>query len=349
MHPTVHSLIRGAAAVERQEWEALWADLRARTLDRDDAIALLASLGTAVPPEPTLTSLVASLKQDCARPRFDRAVNVVGTGGGPATFNVSTGAAIVAAATGVQVVKTGSRAFSSRHGSVDLLDRLGIRSTRTEAETATSLDRHGIAFAGPYVYPGELTALARTVVPMGIAPFGRFFNTVGPFTADVGVGAQLTGVSDRSTLPLLRSLAAAAGRRVWLVANDAGADELLGFADNTIDDAHPADGGGDGVVPARLRPADLPAPFRRGTIEDLRPIADPAAAAAHFVDVLSGRHDSPAVRTVALNAGALAVLAGHPSWGGACEQAYEAIVDGRAADLLADLRRTRSAGQREAV
>ena len=62
---------------------------------------------------------------------------------------------------GARVIKTGSRAYASRTGSVDLLDRLGIQLTRSYEQTEEMLETFGIACAGPFVYPKELRLLAR--------------------------------------------------------------------------------------------------------------------------------------------------------------------------------------------
>ena len=74
---------------------------------------------------------------------------------------------------GARVIKTGSRAYASRTGSVDLLDRLGIQLTTSYEQTEEMLETYGIACAGPFVYPKELRLLARAILPFGM-------KTVGP-------------------------------------------------------------------------------------------------------------------------------------------------------------------------
>ena len=89
---------------------------------------------------------------------------------------------------GARVIKTGSRAYASRTGSVDLLDRLGIRQTSSNYEqTEEMLDTFGMACAGPFVYPKELALLARQILPFDMKTVGRFFNLIGPFLAAVPV------------------------------------------------------------------------------------------------------------------------------------------------------------------
>lgn len=332
MHPALTGLLAGAEVTERETWRSLWDRLGDGTLGKEQAVALLASLTTSLPGHRTLHALLESLQErrTTARPGpWPGTVNIVGTGGGPSTFNISTAAAFTAAAAGVPVVKTGSRAYTSSLGSIDLLQRLGIRLTASYQQTEQMLERHGIAFAGPFVYPAELTRLARTVAPLGMKPFGRFLNALGPFLADLPVTAQVTGVSAAMPLPDLRELArTVTGRRIWLTANDHGADELLGFADNTV---HVNDG-----TLLRLPPGELTG--TGGDFEALRPVA-PADAADHFLAVLDGSAHRAATATVCLNAAALALASGrYGDWRTAFAAAREAVASGAARALAERLR-----------
>ncbi|GAA1646826.1 hypothetical protein [Actinoplanes couchii] len=328
MHPTVELLLQRRAEVSRESWDALWDALRDRSLDRDDALALLGSLAGALPGPVSSAALLESFagRRATGPERRPGTVNVVGTGGGPATFNISTAAAFTAAAIGVPVVKSGSRAYTGVLGSIDLLERLGIRPAGSYPQIEDSLDRFGLAFAGGFVYPAELTRLARLILPAGLRPFGRFLNTLGPFLAELPVTAQVTGVSDPAVLPLLRDLAATVpDRRIWLSTNDAGADELLPFAVNTVDT-------NSGTVPA------LPAPSG-GTLADLRPGTGPAGAAARFLEVVAGSAGDVATRTVAFNAAALALAGGHATaWEPAVAEAGKALREGAVLALVMRMR-----------
>ncbi|MCG8920574.1 hypothetical protein L6E12_32905 [Actinokineospora sp. PR83] len=324
VHPVVRALLdRGAdpdAEVGRADWHSLWDALGAGALARGEAVALLASLSTLRPTPATAAAFARSLVERAPAPgiTFPGAVNVVGTGGGPRTFNVSTAAAFVAAAAGTPVVKSGSRSRTSAHGSYDLLDRLGVPRTRSHAETAGALDRRGIAFTGDFVYPVELAALVRAVLPLPPGPLVGFVNLLGPLLAVVPVAAQVTGVADRSALPLLRAVAdAAVPHPVWLCANTAGADELLGFADDTID---------TGGTP-------VPVPRTSGSLAQLRPVPD-GELVEHFLDVLAGRGTPTAVGVVRLNAAAV-IRAADPAttWPAALAGAEEAMRSGAAVGL----------------
>jgi anthranilate phosphoribosyltransferase len=331
MHDAVVALLdRGR--VDEPAWTSFWEHLEAGELERGEAVALLASLSTQLPDHESLTGLFRSLAQRRPAPtaRFPDAVNIVGTGGGPSTFNISTAAAFVAAALGVEVVKSGSRAYTSRCGSLDLLEQLGIGLTRSYEQTAEALDRHHLAFAGYFVYPTELTRLGRSILPLGLRPFGRFLNAVGPFLADLPVAAQVTGVADHQLLPYLRGIAAVVtDRTVWLCLNALGADELVSFTDNVV---YTNVGTRQFLVPARRSATGI------GGLDRLAPAPPGQAVVPHFLDRLSGGGGPVATRTIAVNAAALVVASGATSsWATATRAAVEAIESGAAVELVGRL------------
>ncbi|MFJ9606119.1 hypothetical protein ACIRS1_07135 [Kitasatospora sp. NPDC101176] len=334
MHPALTALLAGRP-VPLEAWRSWWDQLEQRTLgpardsDRAQAAALLASLTTGLPEPATLAALTTSLTERAPDPgpAHPGSVNIVGTGGGPATFNLSTAAALTAASMGIPVVKSGSRAYTSAAGSIDLLERLGITLTSSHAATGEDLARHGIAFAGPHVYPPALTRLARILYPLTLKPFGAFLNTLGPLLASVPVTAQLTGVCAAARLDALRDLAArTATRTVWLATNSAGADELLPFADNTLH----TPGGAIHLSAGSVAPD-------RGTLADLAPHPDDLTG--HFLRALAGQGGDTATHTIALNAAALALASGrHTRWHTAHAAALDALADGAPRALAERLR-----------
>jgi anthranilate phosphoribosyltransferase len=336
VHPTIISLLDHRPGIERESWRSLWDQLGAGDLDRGEAIALLASLATRLPDHDSLRNLLASLneRREPVTASWPGTVNIVGTGGGPRTFNISTASAFVAAALGVKVVKTGSRAYTSSVGSIDLLERIGVGLTRSYRHTEDTLDKHGIAFAGPFVYPSELLRMARVIMPMGLKPFGRFVNALGPFLAALPVAAQVTGVSVHAPQPELRRLAAGIkDRKVWLCMNDSGADELLGFADNVIYT-------NDDTSMIRLWAGRFTSD--KGTFEDLAPARDLDSVAEHFLAVISGEAGPVVTETISLNAAALAVATGRiEDWSDAFDAAQQAVNSGAARSLVDSMRSPR--------
>ena len=262
---------------------------------------MLASLTTRMPDGTSVSTLLSSLKERNPRPDPPprRTVNIVGTGGGPSTFNLSTASAFVAAAMGARVIKTGSRAYASRTGSVDLLDRLGIRQTSSYEQTEEMLDTFGMACAGPFVYPKELRMLARQILPFDMKTVGRFFNLIGPFLAAVPVSLQITGVSDHSVLPTFRGLVSEdPSKDYWVVWNDVGVDELMSVVDCHVYDS--ARGEEFVIRPSELGLSDRP-------FDDLLPVADLEQTVDHFLGLIGGDGPPGAIESIKLNAAALAI------------------------------------------
>ncbi|MEV4498030.1 hypothetical protein AB0J84_20365 [Micromonospora arborensis] len=333
MHQVIAALLAPRQPIDLPGWRSFWDGLHAGEIRRGEAVALLTSLATCPPDVGTVEAMLASLDERRLAPpvQYDESVNIVGTGGGPRTFNISTAAAFVGAATGLRVIKTGARAYSGGRGSFDLLEQLGIPLSNAYEETGETLDRFGLAFAGYFVYPPEVSLLARAIFPMRMREIGRFVNVLGPVLAAAPVTAQLTGVSDHGLLPTLRRLAVSLGKpRIWFCTNALGADELTGFADDLL---YTADGG----PPVRL--ADIGLAERPGTLADLRPAPPGTDLVADFLDVLAGRRGEVATRAVCLNAAALRVaLDPVTGWPEAMARAEEAIRSGAALELVGRMR-----------
>ena len=313
MHEAVRSLLAGAP-VSVGTWSSFWEFLPDKASARD-AVALLEALRDRPTDPRSVVALIESLDLRREHPAPQAAVNIVGSGGGPATFNLSTAAAILAAALGVRVVKSGSRGYTSRYGSVDLLKLLKIPLARSQEEVSEQLERRGIAFAGPFVYPAELGLLAKRVFPLDWRKLGTFVNRIGPFLAAVPANAQLTGVSDPALLALYQALPLR--RRLWLVSNDIGVDELVSFAANTVR------GDGRGWTLGPVGP---------GALEDLRGADD---VVEHFLALLGGEGSPAALDSIACNAAAMAALGGvETDW----REARRALEAGAALAVLDELR-----------
>jgi anthranilate phosphoribosyltransferase len=319
-------------------WGDFWDRLAAKELHPGEALAVLASLTTQMPDGASVSTLLDSLRERNPRPvpPIRTTVNIVGTGGGPSTFNLSTASAFVAAAMGARVVKTGSRAYASRTGSVDLLDRMGIKQTSSYEQTEQMLDTFGIACAGPFVYPRELRLLARQILPFDMKTVGRFFNLIGPFLAAVPVSMQITGVSDHTVLPTFRQLVSEdRSKRYWVTWNDLGADELLSIGESHVYDS----GRGEEFL---LRPADIG--LGAGSFDDLLPVSDLEETVPHFLRLISGEGPPAALESIRLNAAALAINAEVVSdWPEALQLAAQTMSAGEPAALIERIRSAQAA------
>jgi anthranilate phosphoribosyltransferase len=339
--PALAALVTRSYPIEADVWADFWQRLAAKELHPGEAVAVLSSLTTQMPDGASVSALLSSLRAGNPQPAAPArtTVNIVGTGGGPSTFNLSTASAFVAAAMGTRVIKTGSRAYASRTGSVDLLDRLGIRMASSYEELDQLLDTFGIACAGPFVYPKELRLLARQILPFDMKTVGRFFNLVGPFLAAVPVTTQITGVSDHSVLPVFRSLAVEDPTRdYWLCWNDLGCDELLSVTDGHVFDS--AAGAERVIVPGELGLTDRP-------FEDLLPVAELDDTVPHFLKLISGDGPTGAVESIRLNAAVLAINGGvREDWASALKLAEETMTNGEAPQLIERMRAHGAVGAR---
>lgn len=160
-------------------------------------------------------------------------VNIVGTGGGVSTFNVSTTAAIVAASAGASILKSGSFAYSSKSGSLDILRQIGAPLCDQVSSIDESLQRSGIAFLSPKLYDPFLTRLAMAILPFELKKIGSFVNKAGPLLCPFQVHSQVTGVASAHDMNVLSEVFHALGREnILLVRSQMRLDEFCSVGEN---------------------------------------------------------------------------------------------------------------------
>jgi anthranilate phosphoribosyltransferase len=151
-------------------------------------------------------------------------LDIVGTGGDRAhTVNISTMAALVAAASGVRVVKHGNRSASSSSGSADVLEALGINLALSPAQVAAVADQAGITFCFAQQFHPSMRHAAVARRDLGI---GTAFNFVGPLTNPAQPTYAAVGVADGRMAPLMAGVFAARGKDAVIFRGDDGLDEL---------------------------------------------------------------------------------------------------------------------------
>ncbi len=181
-----------------------------------------------------LVGLARTMRRLAAHVETVRAelVDTAGTGGGPSTFNISTAAALVAAAAGAGVAKHGNRAVSSASGSADVLEALGFDLEQEPARVARSIDELGFGFlfapthhpAMRHAAPVRKELAARTV-----------FNVLGPLTNPAGARAQVVGVYAPELVATIAAVLARLGARHAFVVHGAGGiDELSPTGTNVV-------------------------------------------------------------------------------------------------------------------
>lgn len=233
-------------------------------------------------------------------PEFPDAIDCCGTGGdNRATYNISTAAAIVAAARGVTIAKHGNRAVSSKSGSADVLEALGVNTAISNERAAEMLGSIGISFLfAPNFHPG----FAR-VAPIRKA-IGRrtIFNLLGPLCNPALVKRQLIGVFAPEYCALVAETAQLLGRtQVMVVHGEDGTDEL-----SITGPTHTAQLQGGSITYASIRPQDAGLVPQEG-----RALigGDARQNALAMLDLFAGI-ESPYMDAVLLNAAALLMLAG---------------------------------------
>lgn len=152
-------------------------------------------------------------------------MDIVGTGGdGSNTFNVSTVSAFVVAAAGVKVAKHGNRSVSSKCGSADVLEALGVNLNLSKAENEKVLETTNMCFMFAPVYHSAMKYVAHTRSEMGVR---TIFNILGPFANPAGASMQLMGVySEKMVEPMAKVLNQLGVKKAMVVHGEDGVDEV---------------------------------------------------------------------------------------------------------------------------
>lgn len=248
-------------------------------------------------------------------------VDTCGTGGDHlGTFNISTTAAFVVAGAGVAVAKHGNRAASSRCGSADVLEALGVNLEAKPEVVGRCIDEVGIGFLFARALHGAMKHVAAPRMELRLR---TVFNILGPLTNPAGACGQVMGVfTPKLVEPLARVLANLGARRAFVVAGEDGLDEI------TLSGATRVAELGNGTVRCY---AITPEQFglSRAPIEELRG-GDAATNTAILKGVLEGAQ-GPQRDVVVLNAAAgIQVGEGAPDWQEGIETARNSIDSGAA-------------------
>lgn len=264
-------------------------------------------------------------------PLFD----TCGTGGDRAhTFNVSTVAALVVAACGVRVAKHGNRSVSSRCGSADLFEALGVNISAPPPVVEHCLEQAGIAFFFAPTFHPSMRHAAPARKDLGIR---TAFNLLGPLTNPAGALRQLVGVPRPELTELVaRSLGLLGADRAWVVHGADGLDEISTTGYTKVSECR-----GGAVNTFYVHPSDFKLP--KAAPEALKG-GDAAENAAIARRILAGERGAPR-DIVLLNAGVSLLIAGiAPTVHEGVARAATAVDDGSAAGVLDRLVAVSNAG-----
>ncbi|WP_166140415.1 anthranilate phosphoribosyltransferase [Nocardioides ochotonae] len=259
-----------------------------------------------------------------------RVLDIVGTGGDRSmSVNISTMSAIVAAGAGARVVKHGSRSASSKSGSADVLEELGIRLDLPTDRVPAVLEQAGITFCFAAAFHPAMRHAAAPRRELGI---GTTFNILGPLTNPARPAAQAIGCADRTMAPVMAGVFAGRGVDAWVMRGDDGLDELTITTTSTLWRVRDGE-----VTTLTIDPRDFG--IALAPIESLRG-GDTAYNAEVVRRLLAG--ETGAVRdAVLLNTGAALAVYDDPgadvpvALAAGIEKARESLDSGAARDVLA--------------
>jgi anthranilate phosphoribosyltransferase len=315
----------------REETQSLFGQLMDGEVSDPLKAALLVALAMRREAVDEIAGAAAAMRARAVAIPHQRAdvVDTCGTGGdGRGSFNISTAAALVAAAAGAPVAKHGNRSVSSRSGSADVLAELGVKIDMWPKQAGAALDKIGIAFLfAPLLHPAM-----REVMPvrreLGVR---TIFNLLGPLTNPAGARRQVMGVYAEELVEVIARVQAELGSEHALVVHGSdGLDEITTTGSTLVGEVR------DGEIETyRLEPEALG--LRRARLEDLLG-GEPRHNADQMRRVLAGE-DGPLADVTALNAAAALYVAGLAAdLAQGLEQARQALASGAAARKLEELR-----------
>jgi len=341
--PDIHAAlarIRSGEVLARTESNSVFESLLNGALDDAQIGALLMALAARGPSVAELAGAAAAMRAHVtpvAAPDEPgiRVIDTCGTGGAPKTFNVSTAAAIVAAAcepnpesgvARVVVAKHGNRSRTGR-GSAEVLAALGVNVDASPDTQSACLHDAGVCFCfAIHHHP----AMRYAAGPRRSLGFPTIFNLLGPLTNPAGASRQLIGVYAEPLVDLVAgALVELGAEQAMVVHAEDGLDELTVTAPTLV--AHVENGT---VRRETIRPDTLG--LRSATIDEVR--VESVEASAELIQRIIGGEEGPAADMVALTAaGALLVGGAAESWPDAVARARDAVASGRAQRTLAQL------------
>lgn len=233
--------------------------------------------------------------------RRDNFVDIGGTGASPAkTFNVSTAAALVAAGAGLMVAKQAGRAVSSKTGSADVLEKLGVRVSSEPQVAQTCLNGTGIGFLFAPKFHPTLQRIGEVRANLGIQ---TCLNILGVLANPADAPAQVVGVWHPSLVePTAQALAVLKTHKAWVVHGEDGLDEMTLAGETTVAEVFT-----NKIKISKMSPEDFG--LKRGAIEHLK-AETPEASAKIISEVLASRRRDEARSLVVMNAAAALIVGG---------------------------------------
>ncbi|MGA2404430.1 MAG: anthranilate phosphoribosyltransferase [Syntrophobacteraceae bacterium] len=313
--------------LSEEEMAALVGEIMAGNATDSQIGAVMAALATKGETFSELAGAARAMRRKATRiqTNADIVVDTCGTGGdGSNTFNISTTAAFVVAGCGVTVAKHGNRSVSSKCGSADLLEALGVNLEAGPEAVEEAVRQIGIGFLFAPLFHGAMRHAARARKELGVR---SIFNMLGPLTNPAGANCQLIGVyAPELTEMFAHALLLLGARRAFVVHGHEGLDEISVCARTRVSELN------NGLI----RTYDISPEQLLGRTADPMDMAGgtPVQNAAITGEILSGEK-GPRRDVVVVNAGAALVAAGVAhDFGEGIGMAEASIDRGRAAEKL---------------
>lgn len=305
LKPILKQVCERGETLGREQARSVLTEILTGDVDDLEIAALLTALAARGETVDELTGFAEAMREMAVPVPFTDAeraqlVDTCGTGGdGLGTFNISTGAALVAAAAGAKVAKHGNRGVTSRCGSADVLEAMGVSVALSPEQSVACLRATGFTFLyAPALHP----ALKRVQAVRRALGFRTIFNLAGPLTNPAGAPAQVMGVFAAARVGVAAECMARLGvRHAFVVHGADGLDELT-----LTDESHVAEITGHTVRLLKLTPED--AGLARADLNQLQGGSTARENAATLEAIFDGE-PGPRRNIVLLNAAA-ALLAG---------------------------------------
>jgi anthranilate phosphoribosyltransferase len=326
--------LAAAGTLTRSEAEFLMEELLCGRIHTPEIVRLLEALNRRTVTAAELSGFAAVIRRHAApvflpgQPRPENMVDTCGTGGDASgTFNISTAAAIVAAAAGARIAKHGNRAASSTSGSADVLEALGVRIDLPLIHSGHAIREIGIGFLFAPTAHAAARYAAEARKQIGTR---TIFNLMGPLTNPARAQAQVLGVFSLEMVDLVAETLAELGVQRALVLYGAGGLDEISLAGET----HIAELFKGSIRRFTLTPQDMRLGY--APLEALR-ARNPQESAEIILRIFQGQLGPPRDVVVANAAAALVAANNAPDFRSAAELAYGAVDSGAALAKLEEL------------
>jgi anthranilate phosphoribosyltransferase len=330
---SIHKLVNGAD-LSHEESTASMKEIMSGTATDAQIGAFLTALRLKGETAEEITAFTTVMKECCHRIHptvTGRLVDTCGTGGDKIkTFNISTTAAFVVAGADIAVAKHGNRSVTSKCGSADVLERLGLNLTTSPEEVEAAIEKVGVGFMfAPAFHP----AMKYAIGPRKEVGIRTVFNVLGPLTNPANANAQLLGVYDpRLTEPLAYALKSLGCEEAMIVHGLNGLDEISTVGKTVISWLRRGE-----VTTNEMQPKDFG--VKQAKLEDIKGTTPEESAEITFKILYGGCDaDDPKREIVQINGAAAIIAAGKADdFGYGLEVARESIDSGAAYRKLKEL------------